>query len=378
MSVSPELLRNLIPLTNLNAEALNQLASKGHMFHLKHGQQIYAQGSEDGNIYYLIEGRIRMTDRHGKAAYLSSESEQSHYAFGKLKPRPSDATVDSERAKVLCFDGGQLETLLSWHQQLAPYEDSDPQFSELSTSLLSSELEVDEVEVTYNEWVLSLLRCQTFYNVPPENVQQLAEKMEPVNYRAGDIVIHEGDPGENYYIIREGECRVLRGGTEIGRLGPLDAFGEEALISGAPRNATVEMVTDGLLMRLSQKVFLETLVPPLIKRVSLKEVKAMALRGAILIDVRTRREFKRQRLVRSINLPLYILRAKLKKLSHKKTYIVYCDSGKRSSAATFLLSQEGFEAYLLDDPQRAFEVMTAPPQPEKAEPRERPGKENAG
>ena len=83
--------------------------------------------------------------------------------------------------------------------------------------------------------------------------------------------------------------------------------------------------------------------------------------GAILLDVRTRDEYKVDRLGRSINIPLSILRMKIKKLeSHNnKPLIVYCDTGARSSAACFLLKQAGLDVYLLDDPQKAFHAMKA-------------------
>ena len=360
MNIPIDQLRKLVPLANLTDEALEQLVDRGQVLELPRGRQLYRQGSTDDNIYYLLEGRISMTDTNDREAFLTADSEQARFAFGKLRPRPADAMILSETSRILCFSSHQFDTMLSWQQQLLPQEDSDPLFSDIPSSLLTSELQVDEVDVTYgDDWVMSLLSCPSFYNVPPANVQLLAEKMEPASYKAGDIVIEEGDHGDHYYVIREGRCRVIREGIVVGSLGSMDTFGEEALISGSLRNATIEMITDGLLMRLSQQVFLETLVPPLIKRVSLEEAKGMAMQGAILIDVRTRREYKQKRLIRSINIPLYIFRSKLRKLSHKKTYIVYCDTGKRSSVATFLLNQERFDAYLLDNPQEAFRIMVA-------------------
>ncbi|MBU0498540.1 MAG: cyclic nucleotide-binding domain-containing protein [Gammaproteobacteria bacterium] len=359
MSVPAEKLRKLVPLAKLNEEALNQLANRGELLELARDARIFERGSKDDFIYYLLQGQVRMTDRDGKEAHLSAESGQARFAFGSLRPRPSDARVDSTLARLIRFDGRELNTLLAWHEQLSRQEDSEPGLSDISSSLLVSELEMDEKELVNNDWMMALLRCSTFYNVPPENVQRLAERMEPLSLRAGETVVRQNDPGDYYYVIREGRCRVQCNGVEVGTLDPLDAFGEEALLSGSPRNATVEMLTDGLLMRLSRENFNAILIQPLVKRVSLAEAKALALHGAILIDVRTRQEFKEQRLVRSINIPLFVLRDKLKKLNPDKTYIVYCDTGTRSSAATFLLNQAGYDAFLLDDPQAAFKAMAA-------------------
>ncbi|MBU0500463.1 MAG: cyclic nucleotide-binding domain-containing protein [Gammaproteobacteria bacterium] len=359
MPLAIEQLRNLIPLSKLNQEALNQLAQQGELLDLASGSTIFEAGSDDDYIYYLLAGRVSMTDREGKAALLSADTDPARFAFGRLKPRPSNARVDSSRAKLFRLNGRELSTLIAWHEQVSEQEDSGLSFAEISSSLLVSELELADGEPSYNNWMMALLRCRAFYRVPPENVQLLAEKMEPVSYKAGDIVVRQNEPGYYYYVIRNGRCRVQHNGVDVGTLGPLDAFGEEALLSGNPRNATVEMLSDGLLMRLSREHFHELLIHPLVKRVSLDKALSLAMRGAILIDVRSRLEFQQQRLLRSINIPLFVLRAKLRKLTPRKTYIIYCDTGTRSAAATFLLNQAGYDAYLLDDPQAAFKVMVA-------------------
>lgn len=362
MPVSPDLLRTLVPLTRLNEEALGQIAAEASLLELHRGELIFDIDSDDPLIYYLLDGLVLLTDRLGVETRLSAGNRQAHFAFGKLKPRPGEARVESATASVLAIDGFQLERLITWHEQLTIHDDSALSLPDVNSSLLLGEARIEDPLLKDNDWALSLLRSHAFHQVPPENVQRLAERMEPVVYPAGEAVIRQGEPGNYYYVIREGQCRVLCNGVEVGRLGRLDAFGEEALISGGVRNATVEMVTDGLLMQLSREAFRELLIKPLIKRISLADVRDMALKGAILIDVRTRREFQEQRLVRSINIPLFVLRAKLRKLKPDRSYIVYCDTGMRSSAATFLLAQEGYDAYLLADPQEAFKSMAAKPE----------------
>ena len=48
-------------------------------------------------------------------------------------------------------------------------------------------------------------------------------------------------------------------------------------------------------------------------------------------------------------MPLHLLRLKTRLLDQGKTYLCYCDSGKRSASAVFLLSQLGYSAYALRD-----------------------------
>ena len=68
--------------------------------------------------------------------------------------------------------------------------------------------------------------------------------------KAGQAVIRQGDPGDYYYVMREGRANVSRKAESgkvvmLGELGAGQGFGEEALLAGAPRNATVVMLTPG-------------------------------------------------------------------------------------------------------------------------------------
>jgi rhodanese-related sulfurtransferase len=126
-----------------------------------------------------------------------------------------------------------------------------------------------------------------------------------------------------------------------------DAFGEEALVSEAKRNATVTMRTDGALLRLDKKEFIDLLREPLLRKISIEDAQQKVLAGAQWIDVRYPSEFQYDQLPGAINIPLSEVRNAFGLLDKGREYIVYCQSERRSSAATFLLSQRGYRAYLL-------------------------------
>lgn len=125
-------------------------------------------------------------------------------------------------------------------------------------------------------------------------------------------------------------------------------FGEEALISGDPRNATVTMASAGELMRLPAAEFDTLLREPLVQHVSLSQGAELIKHGAKLIDVRLEAEFAVGSLKGSINLPLYLLRLRANKIDLKRPCILFCQSGRRSSAAAFLLAQRGFDSRVLE------------------------------
>jgi rhodanese-related sulfurtransferase len=191
-----------------------------------------------------------------------------------------------------------------------------------------------------------------FATLPPAHIEELLRRFQRIKAPRGEVIIREGEEGDFYYVIESGRCTVSRqvGGAsvELAELKAGDAFGEEALVANARRNATVAMKTDGVLLRLAKADFVELLKEPLMHRLSRPEADKKAAAGAVWLDVRFPAEYNVDKLPGAMNIPLNEIRNVFGSLDRHKEYIVYCQSGRRSSAAAFLLSQRGFKAYLLE------------------------------
>jgi hypothetical protein len=107
-----------------------------------------------------------------------------------------------------------------------------------------------------------------FAGVPAAALEAVAVRMEPVRVTAGQVVIHEGDVADRFYLIDEGSYAVTRlvdgdsasGPAMVEHLrteGPGEVFGEIGLLRGIPRTATVTAATDGVLLALDGADFLE-------------------------------------------------------------------------------------------------------------------------
>ena len=87
----------------------------------------------------------------------------------------------------------------------------------------------------------------------------LAVKLKVVEVGVGETLVRQGDPGDTFYIVREGELDVLVSGSGGRRranvLKPGDFFGEAALLDDAPRNATVRARTQASVWQLGRQDF---------------------------------------------------------------------------------------------------------------------------
>lgn len=113
------------------------------------------------------------------------------------------------------------------------------------------------------EIVEMLHRCPLFAEHPVDMLVEFANRMERETFDAGDIVIREGDPGETFHVIARGSVEVVaaEGGATRRQaiLQPGDFFGEAALLTGAPRNATVIALEAAEILTLAKPYFDEAL-----------------------------------------------------------------------------------------------------------------------
>ena len=171
-----------------------------------------------------------------------------------------------------------------------------------------------------DDWMTTLLQTKAFHKIPPANIQAIFMRLQQVNYKAGDVVIKQGDEGDYFYVITRGKCVVTREtplnkeGIRLAELQVGDTFGEEALISEAKRNATVAMETDGSLMRLGKDDFRKLLNEPMLDWVDAAQADKVIQEGGQWLDVRLPSEFEAYHNEGAINVPLYFIRLKLKTL----------------------------------------------------------------
>lgn len=204
-----------------------------------------------------------------------------------------------------------------------------------------------------DDWITALLRSPIFQRLPPTNLQKILMSMEAVHFSKGEVIVDQGEVGDYYYLIKTGRCELTRKPSpnakeiKLAELADGDTFGEDSLLSGAPRNVTITALNDISLLRLNKANFISLIKEPSLKFVSYPEMLAAVKQGAQLLDVRTPDEYQVNHLDGSINEPFFSLRMQLKALNRNQTFIVVCADGKTSEAAVFLLLRHKINAMIL-------------------------------
>jgi MFS family permease len=124
--------------------------------------------------------------------------------------------------------------------------------------ILSPRIRVLDRAVRFPEQEISILRSVDLF-APLANpmMEAVASRLRHVEAPPGAVVVREGEPGNRFYVIADGEVDVTRDGRPVAKLGPGTYFGEIALLRDVPRTATVRATTPTTLLVLERADFLE-------------------------------------------------------------------------------------------------------------------------
>ena len=327
-------LNNYHPLDSLTPDNLKEIAEKLQVIELKKGDTVFKEGDKDDHHLFLYTGNIDLAKSGKTLKTIEAGTTDAKSAIAHIIPRNFSCTAASD-VVIFKVDADLLDLMLAWDQT------GSFQVEELSGG--------DD-----DDWMTRILQTEAFRRIPPANIQAIFTSLEDINVNIGDKIITQGEAGDYFYIIKTGRCMVTRknpGQDNEIKLADLEAgstFGEEALISDASRNASIVMLTKGTLSRLSKEDFLELLNEPMIDKIDYTSAALRVKNGdAIWLDVRLPAEFESAHIKGATHMPLIFLRMKMKELDPMVNYILYCDTERRSSSASYILGEKGFKTSVL-------------------------------
>lgn len=328
-------LKSFSPLGQLTNTQLQQLCQQFVVQPVLKGNSLFELGDNDGQNYFLQSGSFTLTDQQGNTSAISSECETSLSELAPGQPRTQKAVALSD-SLVLRIDSQLLQSQLDWKQMMQD---------------VLLDLENERFDIG---WLEKLLANPLFSRVPAQNIRQMLQRLDVLDLKAGASIIRQNDTGDCCYFVHQGSVQVSRkqdGKVQIlATLGPGASFGEDALLSDQPRNANVDMLGDGQILQLSRQDFISLLQQPIVDQCSFEQaLQQVEQMQAQWLDVRRLDEYEQGHAYGAVHMPLDVLRLKSRMLDPQLEYICYCDNGKRSRNAVYLLTQLGFKSKMLTD-----------------------------
>ncbi len=324
--------KNYHPFTHFTEDMLSKASSGLRIFEVKAGEELHLQASSPDDMLFITEGSANIGYHYSKQDFTISSSQKKNIPF---TPEQSPIKITTDVSTTVCHaDSTLLNDFISLHE-------------------ISNSSNVENKE-QFMERLMFLKSTRAFRLLPLNTVEEAAHRCEEINVEKDQEVIRQDMKGDNFYIILEGEAEVWREELEddepqmVAILGVGDAFGEEALITGGARNATVLMTTNGRLLELAKSDFEELVSAPALRSVTAEVAKDMLDDGAEIIDVRFEEEYEESFIPGSVLLPLPDLRSHIPDLDKDKEYLILCAAGVRAAAATLLLRQKDIKATFIE------------------------------
>jgi CRP-like cAMP-binding protein len=331
-SVDLAKIKKLNPFKKMNESEFRNVMRRARLLLVPKGKMIFKRADEDSNLYWLVSGSVDLLDGNFDA--------KNRKAGGAAARNP----IDNNSPHLLtAVSKGKLKVLILERKALGNFI--------RSKKLTPSKRRKKEKEV---DWMSALISSPLFEFIPPTNIQKLFGKFEALKVTKGTAVIKQGGKGDFFYVIQSGSAKVERkSGNKTVVLAVLhagDNFGQDALVSDIPRNATVTMITNGRIRRLSAPDFESLLMEPVIETMDMDETVEMIKQGdpkTYIIDVRNAKEVEADKIANSLNVPLLLLRKNAPRLSKDAIYVMAGEGGKRAELGAYILNEKGLTAYVL-------------------------------
>jgi CRP-like cAMP-binding protein/Zn-dependent protease len=230
-----ELIDALPMFDDVPVEVLNDLASRVRLRNLARGQSPFRQGDRADAFYVVRSGTLEAVEEDpetGDERLLRTYGRgESFGELGLIENRPRSASVRAaEEAQAFEVDKGTFDQLLADMAHVPEFAPTLQAAAELRALPAFQHLDSTQLAelVTRGEWV----------NLPPN-----------------EVVIKQGDVGDDFFAIGSGQVEVLQNRTRTATLGPGSYFGEIALLEDVPRTATVRTLTPVRAYRLDREGF---------------------------------------------------------------------------------------------------------------------------
>lgn len=239
----PEQLLDKVPFfEGMNKRLVHKIAEQALLLQFMPGAVICRQGDYEGTFYIILSGEVGVATRNQKGKNIHLTDMGKGEFFGEIGPLSGQARTATVTAK-------ERTVVLQLSKDL---------FLEMLRRVPEIRVRIDRMYIE-RSLQTHLRQINLFSSLPGEILDALANNVELVNFRKGDVIIREGDPGDCLYLVRSGFVKVSKGPLDSEKiltyLRESSYFGEMALIRDERRTANVVAMTDVETVRVDKRDF---------------------------------------------------------------------------------------------------------------------------
>jgi len=242
-----ELLAGVPAFSHLPDPVLEDLASRLTEERFRSAGRVVVEGDTDDRLYLIVEGRAEASTI-GPSGIVPLATLGPGELLGELSLLEAGS---SRQATVTAVEPLILLSLRATDFRLAldAHPEGRSAFEKLADDVLVTKL---------------LKQASPFSTLDGEQLRRLAARLERLEVPTGETIIRQGEAGEECYVLRSGRVEVLTSGAQgdermLATLDPGSLFGEAALLTDEPRNATVRATEPCTLLALRRTDLLEVL-----------------------------------------------------------------------------------------------------------------------
>jgi len=176
---SVQVLKSFAPLDGLKRDNLAALAKKVSVRTMSSGRYLFKEGENDKRTVWLVAGMVELREGERTVAMIRGGTAEARNPLAPNFPRRVSARAVDE-ISYLSIDSELLDVMITW-DQTGTYEVAELQ--ELGGG-------------ANDDWMTTLLQTKSFHRIPPANIQAIFLRMQRVPYKAGEVVIMQGDEGD--------------------------------------------------------------------------------------------------------------------------------------------------------------------------------------
>lgn len=334
-------LRKLFPLVTMPSQQFKELCATCDVTESPSGSFLFKAGDATESFIYLIQGTVSLEADEFIFETITGGTDAAKFALAHQFPRQVCARA--------------LDNVSFFSLKLDVFDKTDIDYNE-AENVYRVENDDDSEADASTDWLAAMLQSPVFQRLSAVNLQQVLMSLEDVRFSKGETIFHQGDEGDYCYLIKKGRCALSRRASERAKeikyleLAEGMAFGEEAILTGEPKNMTVTAVTDMLISRIDAERFIKFIKEPALKYIDYYDLEQEREQNPelIVVDIRSVDEYNKNHLEGSRNIPLYSLSMSMNELRQEPgKIVVVCADGRSSDAAAYELIKNRINAVVL-------------------------------